>query len=243
MSEPITTTAPIPSATLKSIIMNGFKDEVVINVDESSLSPQALLTYLTNLGVTIEFHFDTVEGAYALIRAYMQSPMLHDFRQLEISVLELLMQIKGLQPASGLDYHDIIVDSDMRETITQWLSLVESLGLYASAREAGVDATMFPQNPTTDLRGINFVKLLAYDDLALVMLEPDPTRLSYYPHFFDKPVFKGSTLENYWVNSDNPVCVISHVYNEDPESMVESGELIHADIAALQKELDNVSAV
>lgn len=217
----LTTTVPIPRETLRTLFPST-DEQVVIDVDEASLTPDKILIYLTNLNIDATFHFTSLTGFFNLLKAYLKSPMLHDYRQLEHAVLEMLLQIKGIDRETSIDYHEVIVDPDLRETITRWLSLTESLSLYMEKQVTGVlpDA---PVNDSTELTGINFVKLLAHDRLPLVLLNPHPSRLVYHHHFYDNIVFRGSTLENYWLATNNALCVI--------DLALRSGEITQSDLA------------
>lgn len=207
MSNTEMTVAPIPVERLKEI----FKDKeqtVTINVTGSQLAPKVLLVYLTNLGLNTKLYFSDTTSYFETLKAYMASPMLHDFQQLEFGVIEVLLQYKGYEPTSGIDYTPLLNDEQALPLIQRWINIIESLSLYAM-RWFNISTPVatyfddFEKVEDKDIQGINFVHLLSYDQCPLIMYNDDPSSLKYYTYLFDDPVYKGMLLSAFWVSDLN----------------------------------------
>lgn len=207
----INTVVPVPTETIKQLLTSDPKPDIIIDVAESSLQGQSFLTYLTNLGLEVTLDFTSTDDYFALLTTYMRSPMLHDFRQLERGVLELLLQIKGFKSESGIDYHSVIVDPEHRDVIYRWLSVIESLSLYNMKWTGVSDESIFDQHEVMedrDLMGVNYVKLIGHDIFPLLLVGDPITPLCYYQDLYDKPLYQGSPLESFWCHAENPVFLI-----------------------------------
>jgi len=207
----INTVVPVPTDVIKRLVAEKPTPEVVIDVAESKLEGQVFLTYLTNLGMEVTLDFTSTDDYFSLLLAYMRSPMVHDLPQLERGVLEVLLQIKGFASESGIDYHDLIIDPQNRDIIYRWLSIIESLSLY-NMKWTGVNEDyIFKQHEVVtdrDLTGINYIKLIGHDLFPLLLDGTPIIPLCYYQDLYDKPLYRGSTLELFWCNAENPVFLI-----------------------------------
>lgn len=235
--EAITTTVPIPTDVLKKVLTSSVH-EVVVDVANSTLPYQGILTYLTNLDLEVTLYFETVQSYFGLIKTYMRSPMLHDFPVLEQGALSVLLQSKSIPPTTGLDYQEVIDDEDFRPVLARWMNLMESLGLYAvkyltDENEAETFLANYPSTDDRDLTGINFIKLISHPDYPLLIDNDPMTPLQYHTHFFDRQVFRGSTLEQYWRQPTNALFVIAQGKREGVFDSAVFEEKRQADIKAL----------
>lgn len=216
----IETTVPVPAETLKTLVREKDNiEEVVVDLDKSQFPLSSVLIYLTNLGIDVSFKASQ-EKLFEVIKTYLKSPMLHDFRHLEEAVMEMFLQIKGYPSESGTNYHDLIVDPEVRGTITRWLNLVESLSTYmVKWIETGDNHGNYMEgvsyNEDKDLTGINFVKLIRHPYFPLLVDNPITEPLQYHRHFYNGAVFAGSTLDEYWTSPHNVLFMMTQADNEE----------------------------
>lgn len=228
-------TAPLSMSVLKDAVTRKLKDHLIIDVDNSDLKGTALLTYVTNLDIGASFKFESDQGYFDLLSAYLKAVMLHSLPQLERGVVEALGQIKGIEPESGYDYTEFLCDPEVIPVVKRWLSIVESLSIYMAC--SGTNAASpdeFPEQSDRDLTGINFIKLIGHDMLPLLMDNASTNRLFYYTNFFDNAVFRGSVLKSYWEVKSNILYMMSVTHDVD---QLDSGKLdaaYHADLERLK---------
>lgn len=239
----IVTTLPIPADVIREIVTTK-PSKVYIDLDHTKLPPQGILTYLTNLGTEVTFMWIEHQRFLDLLKAYMESPMFHKFVQLEIAALEVLSQIKGIVPESGNDYDEFIRNEDNREILTKWLRLTESLQVYMCKWLDDEESQAFlkaaSQDTTTDIRGINMARLIQHEQMAIYLAQPPMFPPTYYTHFFDKRIYGGSTLENYWCNPSNVVYMTCMGFNQGLVDFDEAEAICNQSLDQIEKELANV---
>ena len=209
----VKTIAPIPIDTLKQIFSTE-GTEVIIDVDGSRINRNVLLVYITNLGLNIRLNFSTTETYFDCIKAYMKSPMMHKIKQIEIGVMDVLLQYKGYETTTSIDYTAVLEDPEMVPVIERWINIIESLTLY-SLRWYNITNRIanyheqFPIEGSKLLTGINFVNLISYDQFPLLMYGGKKENIIYYRYFFDEAVFQGVNLSTYWSSKENIVFTIT----------------------------------
>jgi len=202
----IETIAPIPIEELKKY----FTDKsisYVVDYDESKLKGAKLLTYISNLDMPIDVKM-TSENRYELLEEYIKFPMILNCHSLEVLLIDVLLEAKGLH--SGL-HSDFI--SEHKEILDKWINKIESLTLYnmhtIKDEKFNQYVESYPKDDTDELDGINFVSLLKHKMTFRLFSKIDKTKLKNYTTYFTENMFKGTNLFSYWANKNNPMFLLT----------------------------------
>jgi hypothetical protein len=210
----VETVAPISIENLKKY----FTDKTtffVINYKDSSLKGAKLLTYLSNLDVPCDIDLSHVseEDCYGLLKDYLQSPMIVNIPSLEMFTIMILSQVKGLRPVVDAKFID-----DNKETLDKWVSKLDSLTIYNMSIVNDENfknfAKQFPEDPTDELAGVNFVSLLKRPEFYDLYATVDKDQLKYYTHYFNDYMFKGKSLYTFWATENNPLFMLTYGISE-----------------------------
>jgi hypothetical protein len=236
MSEVIDTVVPIPVDILRKVVG---EDEVVlrVNISESTVEPQQALIYLSNLQIPVEIVGD-VDDRLKVLDAYLRLPTLLKSYELETLALELFLTIKGLTDIEWFPQEWI---EERQELIDKWMSLLESMAVYALTviedddLKALVEA--YPEDATQDTVGINFVHMFDNHLWPIYFQHVDHSRVRNYTQYFNEYMFKGKNLFSYWAIPENEIYLMT-VAMVDDEFMPdeEFAQLRKTMIRALQNE-------
>lgn len=202
----IETIAPIPIEELKKY----FTDKsisYVIDYEQSKLKGAKLLTYISNLEMPIDIKM-TRENRYEMLEEYIKFPMLMNCNSLEILMIDVLLETKGIY--SGIHSEFI---SEHKDVLDKWVNKIESLSLYNMFTinddkfKEFVDS--YPKDDTDELEGINFVSLLKHKQTYKLFNKLDKTKLKNYTTYFNENMFKGNNLFSYWANNNNPMFLLT----------------------------------
>lgn len=205
----VNTVAPISIEDLKKY----FTDKstfYIIDYKNSTLKGSKLLTYLSNLDIPCDLDLQgcNSEEFYGLILDYMNSPMLVNVNVLERMVIHLLMQVKGIAPL-----HDNEFIESNKQLFLSWENKLDSLSLYnvfmINTDECKDFVKSYPEDDTSDLSGINFLKLLRHKDFFEYYGNVKKEQLKYYSKYFNEYMFKGKNMYSYWANENNPMFLLT----------------------------------
>ena len=206
----IKTAAPIAIEDLKKY----FTDKTsfyVINYADSKLKGSKLITYLSNLDLPVDIDLtgSPLEDSYALLKDYMNSPMLVNIQSLEYFVMSVLREAKGL---SDISLHKEFIEQNS-DLINTWINKLDSLTLYnmyiINSEETKNFAESFPKNDTDDITGVNFISLLKHEDFYTLYSKVDKSSLKFYTKYFNEYMFKGKNLYSFWANKNNPMFLLT----------------------------------
>jgi hypothetical protein len=201
--------APIAIEDLKKY----FTDKTTfykINYAESKLRGSKLITYLSNLDLPVDIELNvSQEELYELILDYMNSPMLVNIESLEIAVMSILAEAKGL-PNDNV--HAKFIE-DNKELVDKWINKLDSLTLYnmfiINSEETKKFAESFPLDETKDITGVNFISLLKHPEFYSLYQKIDQSKLKFYKNYFNEYMFKGKNMYSFWANQNNPLFLLT----------------------------------
>jgi hypothetical protein len=201
--------APIAIEDLKKY----FTDKTTfykINYAESKLRGSKLITYLSNLDLPVDIELNvSQQELYELILDYMNSPMLVNIESLEIAVMSILAEAKGL---TNDNVHAKFIE-DNKELVDKWINKLDSLTLYnmfiINSEETKKFAESFPLDETKDITGVNFISLLKHQEFYSLYQKIDQSKLKFYKNYFNEYMFKGKNMYSFWANQNNPLFLLT----------------------------------
>jgi len=207
MKNVVETTAPIDITELKKFFEN--KDTFyLINYEESGLQGVNLLTYMSNLDLPADIGFQTQKGFDDLTTAYLHEEVILTVPILEMRVIELLLQMKGIVELREKDFIDANVD-----ILKLWAKKLDSLTLFnmhSIGQEAFHDYVQsHPIDKTISNTGVNFVSLLKHERFYMFYANVYEEHKIYYESYFNDYMFKGNNLFYYWANENNPMFLLT----------------------------------
>lgn len=225
----IDTPAPIPVELLREYF-TGKVERYRIDYSASTLKDVVLLTYLGNLNIPCDIELgEELESVQALLKAYLDAPVLVRIPVLEELTIELLLAYKGLHdepPAWMAEF----IDAE-RVSVERWVRVLDSLTLYnlymVNSDELKAYVEEYPVENDDGPVGINFVHLLDYPQFYRYYDVLDEANLRYYRGYFNNPVFRGKGLFHHWANPHNPLFLIMTncaLTKQSAEEEVESEE-------------------
>lgn len=222
MKELIITPAPISIENLKKYFAS--KDiTYIIDYESSQLKGKKLLTYLSNLDIPSDIKIDAESDEFRdLLLEYMKSHFLINSETLEIYVIKMLFQAKGM--AEEDPYMKKFIDEN-KEVVDKWLNIINSLFAYnmytLNSQDFKEYARSFPHDDSIDC--INFVNLFKYSDFYNLFSNIDEKEFKFYNKFFDEYIFKGKSLFDYWTNEKNHIFLMTWGISEN---IIEAEDII-----------------
>lgn len=203
----IETTAPISLENLKVY----FKDKntlYLINYEESQLKEEVLLTYIGNIEIPCDIVFKEKSNLLDMVQKYLHFKQIINVPILEMKVIDILFQFKGLIEAVDKEF----IDAN-QQILEVWAKKLDSLTLYnmwmIDSEEFKDYVRSFPTNETDSIEGINFVSLLKHESFYDFYSLMDESKLEYYPAYFNDYMFKGNSIYAYWANESNPMFLLT----------------------------------
>lgn len=182
----------------------------VIDYANSKIKGPVFLTYLSNLDLKYHVRINTVEDGLALLKAYMNLPMLVSIPELEDLVVEIIAAYKKLP-------HDLLFDptafiEENIDIVKKWCSVVESLSVF-SMFSCGIDehreyVNGFKVNEDNSPIGCNFVHLCKHPKLPYIITSQ--TQPQIYINYFTNNMFRGKNLFTFWAVREN-ICYTSYM--------------------------------
>lgn len=232
----INTTAPIAIEELKKY----FLDKSIVyrvDVNNSQLKGQKLLTYISNLDLPIDLIL-TEENQYDVLSEYLTFGMLIKSTSLEFLTIDVLLEMTGFYKtkthAKFIEEHKPILES--------WLYKFQSLAVYnmKTVKDDSFQEFVetFEKDDTDDLTGVNFISLLRHKHAYSLFTNADRSKMKNYTKYFNENMFKGKSLFSYWANPNNPMFLLTFGISQDFDIQ----EYLAAKHKTIQ-ELSNVSLV
>jgi hypothetical protein len=204
----VNTVAPIPIEELKKY----FIDKTTfynISYKDSTLKGSKLLTYLSNLEVPCDIHFQNDEEALELLKEYLSFSMIVDIPSLEYLLTDILIDIKSDDKIE--EFQEFI--NNNKDVLMKWVSKLDSLTLYnmyiINIDEFKDYIKEYECDETDSTEGINFVSLLKNEYFYNFYSSIDKSNLKYYKTYFDEYMFKGKNLFSYWATENNPMFLLN----------------------------------
>jgi len=207
----VETTAPISIEYLKKYFID--KNTLyIIDYKQSQLKSNKLMTYLSNLEIPCDIklnELDTVE-LYELVKSYMETTMIVNLKSLELFVIHLILETKGLLKE---ECHKDFIEAN-KELIDSWISKLDSLTLYnmfsVDNDEFKSFVKQFPEDDTDSVHGINFVSLLENKEFYDIYIKIDQNKLKFYSKYFQEYMFRGKNMYSYWANENNSLFLLTY---------------------------------
>ncbi len=201
----VTTTAPIPIDLLRE----HWEEEnvtYIIDVANSAFKGDKLLTYISNLDISIDISVDyDSDDGMDILKSYFNTTSMCSVLSLEKIALECLYRRRLGQDNKFTAANQEIVD--------RWLVYTDSLSVYNlfvfKDEKIQELARAAPVYHLETVIGINFVNLLKfreyYDLMPLGKLENHV----FIPKIFEEPIFKRESLFKYWAVPHNPLFALT----------------------------------
>lgn len=208
----IETTAPIAIDDLKHYFENK-ETSYLIDYEKSTLKGEKLLVYLSNLEIPCDIKFNSIELFDELFKEYLKASVIVKIPSLEHGTVDLLLQYNGIDTKVDGD----IID-EVEEDLKIWSEKLKSLTLFNmyTINDDGAKEWIkqFPEDDTSDTRGINFVSLLDNPQVYRIFEKIEQKELKYYSSYFEKYMFKGNNLFSFWANENNPMFMLTYSISE-----------------------------
>jgi hypothetical protein len=239
----IETTANIPMDLLK----RKFKEniEFVIDVDNSRLKGDMLLTYLSNLKLNCKLKFGSLESSLELLSSYLKMSTVMSIPELEDLAMNIMLAAYGKDHYCQFDPTEFIRDnSDM---IDVWLRRMCALPLFAlHCHPTTKDfVSQFPVDEDHELHGINYVQLIKHELFPEFINDFNQEDMSYNRLLFNEYCFAGLNLFNYFAIPNNPLFVGLMVLDkpEHLEVLMAAAHTTYVTAETIMKELEHVPSV
>jgi hypothetical protein len=211
-------TIPFDAETLKKII-TGEIEHPVVDYNNSKIKGKNFITYFSNLkykSISINFTDVSVEEKQTLVAEYIKHQSMVKIEQLESTVIKCLFKKRGydLSLVDQSEYDQEILSNAIlsNEEIEQFVqdngNLVDELCqildgtiLYA-IKNLNAYKEVYGESITDNIEvdklnvGKTFVSLFANETFNCHYYStlPDFTRLKYFEHYYDRPIYSGQTL-------------------------------------------------
>ena len=181
------------------------------DISESSLTPAHILGYLANL--KIDFQITGFDSKFFL--EYLRTPFLvGDSNLVRLHANMLTWRTQLVLEFETLFEHTALYESIPDEVIWEQMMLLNSLPLFLieSSDAPGpiknplVGETQDEDDTIFDNVGVNFVHLIKGDQFLLKLVSPtllDFKSKKYYTHYFDKYIYSGDKLIQFFIDSPN----------------------------------------
>ena len=229
----IETTAPITIENLKLFFENK-ETKYLIDYEKSILKEEKLLVYLSNLEIPCDIKFSNVESFDELLKIYLKSSVIVKIPSLEFGLIDLLLQYNEINTMVDVEFI-----KEIEEDLAIWSNKLKSLSLYNvyTINDESMQnwVKQFPEDDTTETKGINFVSLLSNSELYRIFEKVNQSELKYYSSYFEKYMFKGQNLFSFWANENNPMFIIN---NGIASGSLDNTEYFNAQNKTIQELID-----
>lgn len=242
--EKILCTAPIGLAELKRKFTEDVEFE--IDYDNSRFKGKTLITYLSNLDITVRLKLTDPVEAQKLVADYFTMPAMVKIADLEDMAINLLLAFNGKPYLLSFDPKDFLVaNAPVLELWTRRLYSLPLYAMYSMGTEYHEFVHGFPEDPDDNVVGLNFVNLIKHPLFAVLLENVGEDRWTWNKTFFTDYVFAGNNLFNYFAVQENPLFIglLALQDAESYESLVPVLAKAEADAARQLKELSYVPSV
>lgn len=228
----IETKAPLELEQLKEY----FTDKSVfylINLEESELKGDMLLTYLSNLEIPCDIVIEQPENCMSLLKDYLNFKQIVSIPFLEHKTIDILFQAKGFYKGDDEQFIE-----DNKDIIQSWIEKLDSLSLYnmwiVNEDSFKEFVKSFPEDSSNDITGINFVSLLKHEHFYTYYNKINADNLKFYSEYFEEYMFKGDNLYTYWANGNNPLFLLNWAISSGNLNVSAYNDALTKDIKELQ---------
>ena len=242
--EKIFCTAPIGLAELK----RKFKEDVefVIDYDNSRFKGTALITYLSNLDITVSLQVTDPEAAQLLLADYMNITAMVKIADLEHLAMNVLLAYTNRPYRLPFDPGEFLVKH--RDTLERWTRRLYSVPLYAMY-SMGTDHYEYvfnsPEDKDDSVVGLNWPNLIKHPMFAVFIANVPESQWSWNKMFFTDYVFAGNNLFNYFAVPENPLFIALLAMTDEAayKELLPVLQQADAEAAQVAKELGYVPSV
>lgn len=212
MSEIIMVTAPLGIEDLKKYFTDK-ETKFLIDYENSKLQGESLLVYLSNLEIPCDIKIGESD-LFELASHYLKFTQILNIDVLENVLIDILLIYKKLPVIVDQCYPCIAkFIEDHREELKNLTSKLDSLTLYNMYIIQDDDLKKFvtdhPEDPTDDIKGINFVSLLKNKRFFYYYNSVETDNLKYYSKYFNDYMFGGKGMYSFWAHENNPMFILT----------------------------------
>jgi len=228
--EKIKTVCPIPMEQLKQFFSN--KENYVFEIDyeNSSLQGDKLLTYLSNIDIPCDIDPATIsnEQLNDLLKEYItNTTTLINIPLLVTHALICLLTIKSdnkviwdCPQGFTKEQTESFVVANF-DSLRAMLDVLESTMLYninsIACDELKEETKEFDTVDNKNYCGINFVWLVQRQEFVHLLENIDKNKQKYYTHQYDKYIYKGKCLFDFWMHPNNHIALFTGLKNDIQE--------------------------
>jgi hypothetical protein len=212
---------PFDSETLKKIIL-GEVDSPEVNYAHSAIKGKNFITYFSNLKyktVTIDFSEAPLEQKFELVLEYIKHNSSVHIEQLEATIIKCIFYSKNYNlnlidtSKSDSEYlqKSILTNKQVAEFVTENKDLMQTLcdildgSLLYAIKNLNAYKEVFGDFITNNIVvekqevGKTFVNLFqnATFNSHYYAAIPDFSKIKYFEHYFDRPIYSGNTIMSY----------------------------------------------
>jgi hypothetical protein len=220
--EKIKTVCPVPMEQLKQYFSN--KENYIFEIDynNSALQGDKLLTYLSNIDIPCDIDPETInnEQLESLLTEYITNTnTLINVPLLVTHALVSLLTVKSdnnvvwdCPQGFSKEQTESFVTKNY-DALRSMLDVIESTMLYnistITCEELKEDTETFNKVEDKNYCGINFVWILKRPEFIHLIENVDKNKQKYYVHQYDKYIYKGKCLYDFWMNSNNHLALFT----------------------------------
>lgn len=243
--EKITCTAPIGMADLKRKFTEDV--EFVIDYEQSKFKGKVLITYLSNLDITVRLKLssDPVENQ-KLLADYLRMPAIVNVSDLEELTMNVLLAFANKPYSLPFDPSEFIVEN--QDILEVWSRRLHSLPLYAMytvGTQYHDFVHGFPEDKDDSVVGVNFVNLIKHPLFVVFMEGVEESSWTWNHTFFTDYMFSGNNLFKYFAIPENPLFITLLALQDQAsyDSLVPLLNAADVEAAKAYKELSYVPSV
>lgn len=230
--EYINTVVPIQLPLLK----RAFSENIIFNVDVAScqLPAPRILNYISNVKVKCELVYSTQRSLADMVIAYMGSITLLNDPLLE--TMSLLTVMKSMGTDIKIDNMEeealaLVCEEIDPAIVNLWrirLSCIEAWSMSSHSKvkhlvsEYPVDSVTYTEDGSLDIRGINFINVLASPLLTIWIPHIRREDILFNKELFESNIFASKNMFSYIGNVDNPYILSLFDIIEDEEDVPSS---------------------
>lgn len=242
--EKISCTAPIGLTDLK----RKFTEEVEfeIDYDNSRFKGKTLITYLSNLDITVRLKMSDPLEAQKLVADYLVMPALVKIADLEDLAMNLVLAYNRKFHILPFDPTDFLVaNQPVLEMWTRRLFSLPLYGMYSMGEQYHGAVFSYPEDKDDNVVGLNFVNLIKHPLFPVLLENMTEERWTWNKTFFTEYVFAGNNLFNYFAIQENPLFIglLALQDQQSYDSVVPALMEADADAGRQMKELTYVPSV
>lgn len=187
----------------------------LVDLNNSKLKGNVLLTYLSNLGLKAEFNIVDLdkESKFDLLTQYMTSRHIVESKTFTLMVLQVLLKCKGLNPHEYVE--PLLSEDEIIEFINSNAQLVHHWELFLDSCMTFMIDTFSELSDELNLKGtlelvddqrfigLNVVNMFALEGFTELYFSLPIKEIKYFERQFNDYMFNGKKLYHYVMNKNN----------------------------------------